>query len=189
MPAVSAMPFSASQRVCLLGAECTGKTWLAQRLAAHFNGLYVAEYLRDWCDRHGYTPQAHQQLAILQAQIYEENKALALMQQAQAAIIFCDSAPLMTAVYSAHYFTDPTLYPAAHIHHRGYALTLLLQPDLPWQADGVQRDGVATQQAVHALLEHELAGYPLVVRIGGAGDARLQSAISAVKSHLATKLH
>ncbi len=107
------------------------------------------------------------------------------MDKAQSAIIFCDTAPLMTAVYSAHYFNDPSLYPAAHAHHYRYALTLLLQPDLPWQADGVQRDGAAAQAAVHALLLRELAAHQPVVGIAGCGEARLQAAINAVTLHAA----
>ncbi len=173
------------RRVCLIGAECTGKTWLAQRLATHFNGLFVPEYLRGWCERHGRTPQAPEQQAVLDGQIFEENRALAHMDKAQGAMIFCDTAPLLTAVYSAHYFNDPSLYPVAHAHHNGYTLTLLLQPDLPWKADGLQRDGVAAQAAVHAALLHDLAAHQPVTGIAGCGEARLQAAINAVISHTA----
>lgn len=37
-------------RVCIVGAESTGKTVLAQNLAKHFNTEWVPEYGRDYTD-------------------------------------------------------------------------------------------------------------------------------------------
>ncbi len=167
--------------VCIIGAECTGKTQLAQQLAAEFGGVVVPEVLRQWCQSQGHTPLAADQAALMQAQIYKENQALALMDQAQVAIIFCDTCPLLTAVYSQHYFADSSLLAPAHAHHQRYALTLWLQPDLPWVADGLQRDGVIAQAAVHSLLAQQLPSHPRVIRISGSGQARLQAARAALK--------
>lgn len=116
----------------------------------------------------------------MQAQVYRENQALALMNQGRAAIILCDTAPLLTAVYSQHYFADSSLLAPAHAHHQRYALTLWLQPDLPWAADGLQRDGLAAQVAVHALLAQHLASQARVSCISGSGPARLQAARTAL---------
>ncbi|APW48448.1 hypothetical protein RA876_13790 [Rhodoferax antarcticus] len=171
---------SAPVLVCIIGAECTGKTVLAQQLAAQFGGVVVPEGLRHWCEEHGRTPLATEQVALMQTQIYKENKALALTENARAAIIFCDTAALLTAVYSQHYFADSSLLGAAQAHHQRYALTLWLQPDLPWVADGLQRDGVAVQAAVHGLLAQQLASQPWVFRISGSGQARLHAARAAL---------
>jgi len=167
-------------RISLIGAECTGKTVLAQQLAAEFGGRVVPEVLRDWCVAHGRTPQKHEQAALMQAQIYMENQAPALMDKGQEAIIFCDTAPLLTAVYSQFYFADSSLLAPANAHHHRYTLTLWLQPDLPWVADGLQRDGQAVQAAVHALLAQQLASHAPVARIVGSGLARLQAARAAL---------
>ncbi len=175
----------APRLICLIGAECTGKTVLAQQLAAVFGGVVVPEVLRDWCITHARTPQAHEQAALLQAQIHQENQAKALINKEQGAMVFCDTAPLLTAVYSLHYFADDSLLAVAHAHHHRYVLTLWLQPDLPWVADGLQRDGLDTQAAVHALLSQQLAGHAPVVRITGNGPARLQAARSALTTAIA----
>ena len=50
--------------VSLLGAECTGKSTLAEALAKHFSAGLVTEYLREWCDAHGRTPQQPEQAHI-----------------------------------------------------------------------------------------------------------------------------
>src|ERR1035437_2749974 len=43
----------AARLICIIGAECTGKTTLARALAEHFDCPWVPEYLRDFCDAHG----------------------------------------------------------------------------------------------------------------------------------------
>jgi nicotinamide riboside kinase len=166
--------------ICVMGAECTGKTSLVHALAAEWGAAVVPEVLRDWCSVQGRTPQAHEQVALMQAQIHMENQAVALVNKRLNAIVFCDTAPLLTAVYSLHYFADDRLLALAHAHHRRYALTLWLQPDLPWVADGLQRDGLAAQAEVHRLLAQHLARQSPVVCITGSGPARRQAAQAAL---------
>ena len=168
-----------------MGAECTGKTSLVGELAAEFGAAVVPEVLRDWCHVQGRTPMAHEQAALMQAQIHQENEALALVNKGRDAIVLCDTAPLLTAVYSLHYFADGSLLEAAHAHHRRYALTLWLQPDLSWVADGWQRDGRAAQTAVHDLLAQQLARQSSVVCVSGSGPARRQVARAALLARVA----
>lgn len=174
-------PPSQPELVCLIGAECTGKTTLAQALAARMDGLWVPEYLRDFTDQHGRTPQQQEQLHIVQQQVLLETQALERARQQQRAWVFCDTAPLLTAVYSECVFGDTSLYPQAQALHARYVLTLLLEPDLPWQADGPQRDGVEMRAKVHTALECVLAQHDWpVVRIAGSQDHRLQATVQAV---------
>ena len=160
--------------ICLIGAECTGKTTLAQALAARMGGLWVPEYLRRFTDLHGRTPERHEQVSILQEQVRMEDAALEAARRRPCALVFCDTAPLLTAVYSDCIFADASLFAQAHGLHARYALTLLLEPDIPWVADGMQRDGMAQRAAVHARIERALDEWHWPhVRIGGAPDARL----------------
>lgn len=168
------------RRVCLIGAECTGKSTLAQQLAAQTDGVVVPEVLRDWCVRFGRTPRSDEQAALMQAQIHAEDQALALIDKGQGAMLFCECGPLQTAVYSQFYFADNSLLAAAHLHQSRYAMTLWLQPDLPWVVDGLQRDGPVVQAAVHRLLGQQLAQHSPVVAVGGVGSARLQAAMFAL---------
>jgi nicotinamide riboside kinase len=171
------------QRICLIGAECTGKSTLAQALAAHFGGLWVPEHLRRFCDLNGRTPRVDEQAAIMRAQFEQEEQVAAQALQTGAAYVFCDSAPLLTAIYSDYHFADSSLFDCAHTLHVRYALTLLLQPDLPWQPDGLQRDGEVVRAAVHARVQHALQVLRAPhIEIEGMGDARLQAAILAVET-------
>ena len=66
--------------------------------------------------------------------------------------LFCDTTPLMTAVYSRIYWgrVPPDLLALEAAHD--YALTLVAAPDLPWVPDGLMRDSDAVRQRVHAQL-------------------------------------
>ena len=83
------------QRIALLGAESTGKSWLAKALAdvIQMRGHAVStidEVLREWCEREGRTPQPHEQMGIALAQ------ARAVEQVTQGWVI-SDTTPIMTA--------------------------------------------------------------------------------------------
>jgi nicotinamide riboside kinase len=167
--------------VCLLGAECTGKTTLTRQLADQYDSLWVGEYLRTFCVEKGRTPTRAEQQHILQTQFLHETQALEQARQQPCNYVFCDTAPLLTAIYSDFVFSDTSLYASARALHARYALTLLLEPDIPWQADGLQRDGAHVRAPVHALIARELSVLPgVTVRIAGAGFLRLNSAQRAL---------
>jgi nicotinamide riboside kinase len=169
--------------ICLIGAECTGKTTLAQALATRMDGLWVPEYLRTFCDEHGRTPRQIEQAHILDMQVRQEDQALVSAEQQHRVYVFCDTAPLLTAIYSDCMFGDHTLYPRAHALHARYALTLHLAPDIPWVADGLQRDGVGQRARVHGLIQRELAVLRVpVVAISGTLSQRLSTAVSATRT-------
>lgn len=156
---------------------------LAQALAAHFDGLWVPEHLRAFCDQQGRTPMMDEQAGIMRAQFEHEEQVAAQARQADRAYVFCDSAPLLTAIYSDHYFSDRSLFDCAQALHARYALTLVLGPDLPWLPDGMQRDGALVRAAVHTRIQRELqAMHVPQIEVAGLGEERLQAAILAVET-------
>ncbi|MBI2748806.1 MAG: ATP-binding protein [Burkholderiales bacterium] len=167
--------------ICLIGAECTGKTTLAQALAAQMGGLWVPEYLREFTAQQGRTPLHAEQAHILHEQLRLQDATLEQARQQRRAWVFCDTAPLLTAIYSDCVFGDASQYPEALVLHSRYAYTLLLEPDIPWVADGLQRDGAAMRATVHARILRCLhdAGLPYTC-IAGDAKQRLQGAMNAI---------
>jgi nicotinamide riboside kinase len=172
--------------LALVGAECTGKTTLAQALAMRIQtetGLtttWVPELLRQWCDREGRTPRVDEQAAIAQAQQARIDAAALTIE-----VVVCDTTPLMTAVYSAFVFGDESLLPWALAMQRRCALSLLTVADLPWIADGIQRDGPKARDAVDQRLRELLIANGLhFATIAGSGEARLESAMDSISSLL-----
>lgn len=163
--------------VALLGAECTGKSTLAEALAARFAAGLVTEYLREWCDTHGRTPQQHEQAHIADEQVRRIEAAAR-----EQALVICDTTPLITALCSEHYFDDPSLTAEALAFQRRCDLTLLCAPDLPWQADGFLRDGPGVRAAFDARLRSALTTAGIAwVDVRGADGERLATAIAALQ--------
>ena len=171
-----------SRVITIVGAESTGKTTLASALAEALRAdghkvVVVSEYLREFCDTHGRTPLVHEQAHIAG----EQTRRIAKASESHD-IVVADTTALMIAVYSDKVFGDRSLYANAEADQRHYALTLLTALDLPWQADGLQRDGPQVREPVTALVRASLAraAVPYSV-IGGSGSARLESALTAVR--------
>jgi NadR type nicotinamide-nucleotide adenylyltransferase len=143
---------SAPGRVAILGAESTGKSTLAEALAGRYGTVWVPEYLREFVDVHGRVPREEDQYGIARTQLERENEAA--LQAAR--FLFCDTAPLMTAVYSRAYWGRVDAQLAALAARHDYALTLVAAPDSPWVADGLQRDSDAVRQKVHRMVVEAL---------------------------------
>ncbi|MBA3596193.1 MAG: ATP-binding protein [Methylibium sp.] len=168
--------------IAILGAESTGKTTLAYALALELRALgtravVVREYLREFCDARGCTPQPHEQAAIAAEQW---RRTLAAAQDGSTVV--ADTTPLMIALYSQFLFADESLRGGALALQRRCTHTLLTGLDLPWQADGLQRDGPQVREPVDALIRGALAeaAIPHSV-IYGSGPARTAAALAAVR--------
>ncbi|WP_291935566.1 ATP-binding protein [Limnohabitans sp.] len=169
--------------VAVVGAESTGKSWLTQAMAgvlrARGQAVHtVDEVLRQWCDRAGRTPQRHEQMAIAQQQAVA---AHTLAQQAPDTWLLSDTTPLMTAIYSHLLFEDESLYPMALAHQALYDITLVTGLDLPWVADGLQRDGPQVRGPVDTLVRQALERSGMAYRVVyGQGPRRLNNALMAL---------
>ncbi len=173
---------TAPRLIALLGAECTGKTTLAEALARATGGLWVPEYLREFCEAHGRTPRREEQALIAETQHLHALAAREQARQEGRPWVFCDTTAWMTSIYSQYVFGDKSLHVRARTLQSAYALTLYCQPDLPWQPDGIQRDGPQTRAAVDRLLQRSFSETSLaVVPIAGSADERLERALAALK--------
>jgi nicotinamide riboside kinase len=170
-------------RVAVLGAESTGKSWLTQALAgvlrARGQAVHtVDEVLRQWCERAGRTPQRHEQMAIAEQQAQAAHPP---DQPAPDTWLLSDTTPLMTAVYSHLLFDDESLYPMALAHQALYDITLVTGLDLPWVADGLQRDGPQVRGPVDTLVRQALDRSGMAYRVVyGQGPRRLNNALLAL---------
>jgi len=174
--------------VTLLGAESTGKTTLAGEIGAALaarglDAAVVGEALREFCDANARTPRRDEQAAIATAQSERIDAAAARHE-----IVVADTSAVMIAVYSDLLFADAGLYASALAAQRRCDLTLVTAPDLPWQADGLQRDGPHVRAPVDALLRSALTGAGIAfTTIAGVGSERVAAALGAIDAALATR--
>jgi NadR type nicotinamide-nucleotide adenylyltransferase len=127
----AAMPPS-PKRIAIFGPESTGKTMLAEKLAAHFKAPLVPEYAREFWDRHGVI--ALEDMApIAREQWRREDDAAARADQ----LIVCDTDALTTMLWSdLLYGTCPEeVRRGAEKRAKDYALYLLLDIDVAFAPD------------------------------------------------------
>jgi HTH-type transcriptional regulator, transcriptional repressor of NAD biosynthesis genes len=117
------------KKVCLYGAESTGKTTLCRLLAEHYNTVFVPEMARvilgdRLCVAEDFPAIAYAQFAEVARQTLYANK-----------VLICDTDLLVTKVYEEHYFkkihTEVT--DLQQLEH--YDLYLVCDTDIPWIAD------------------------------------------------------
>jgi nicotinamide riboside kinase len=170
-------------KIALLGAESTGKTRLADELAAHLcnqgkRAEAVPELLRDWCTREGREPRPEEQLPIAR-----EQEARTDLAWTRADIVIADTTALMVAIYAGMLFEDGELHRFALERQRRYDITLLCAIDLPWAADGLQRIGPEVRESVDAQVRDALQRARIPYRVVyGSGDERLLNALAAIDS-------
>ena len=138
-------------RVCVLGGESSGKTTLAQALAAHFDTGWVAEYGRELWESQDGILHYDDLLKIGTEQLRREAAAAAQARR----WLFCDTSPMTTYFYCVEMFGRAEQELAQLAEHR-YDLVLLCAPDFPFIQDGTRRDGDFRARQ-HAWYRDELA--------------------------------
>jgi nicotinamide riboside kinase len=174
--------------VALLGAESTGKTTLAHEIGDTLATRGVAvevvgEALREFCDANARTPRRDEQAPLAAAQT-ERIEAAA----SRADVVVADTTALMIAVYSDLVFGDTSLYDTALAAQRRVDLTRVTALDVPWRADGQQRDGPHVRAPVDARVHAALAGAGIAfATVSGLGERRLASALATIDAALAAR--
>lgn len=168
-------------KVVLFGPESTGKTTLAQELAAHYNTVWVPEYMREYLMEKWNTKneliEKSDLLPIAKGQIELEDK----LKKKANEILICDTNLTEIKVYSQHYYDGfvPDLI-KNEATKRKYDIYLLTYIDVPWEKD-ILRDRPDRREEMFALFEAELQKQKLNYRIlKGNRQKRLADAVSII---------
>ena len=164
--------------ICLHGPESTGKSTVGPRLAAHFQGRYVAEFGRTYCEAHGTDLTMADLVAIAVGHDAETRAAVA---QGRLPVIL-DTDPLMTAVWADMLFGHRDPWFDRWI---GTAdLYLLFDIDLPWIDDGTRMfGGEAARRRFFELSQRELEQRGVRwAPVGGEGPQRYLNALAAIEA-------
>lgn len=171
------------RRVCLLGAESTGKTTLAAALAEHFHTVWVPEYAREYLSGNGNVVTPADMLCIAQGQAASEER---LARQANRVLIL-DTNLLTTYVWHEHYFGEVPAEIGDLAAARPADLYFVTGLDVPWVADGL-RDSPGQREAFHRRFCEELSrrGLPYTM-VSGPHEQRLKQAVDEVEALLALR--
>lgn len=179
-----AAPAPRPRVVVLTGAESTGKTTLAARLAVRYAVPWGAEFVRGYAEAKGAPLDASDVEPIARGQIALEDDVVAAGVAARSPLVVLDTDVLSTAVYARHYYGDCPPWIERAVRERRPALYLLCHPDVPWVPDP-QRDGPLARAVIHELFVGELTDVGArVVDLRGGWEERERLAVSAVDALL-----
>jgi len=122
-------------RVVLFGAESTGKSTLAERLAVVFNAPWSREYVREYWDAHDGVITADSLDAIARGQVAGEDAAAARTEALGARVVFHDTDLLTCTIWDDLLFPGacpPWARVEAKMRARATDLYLFCDTDLSW---------------------------------------------------------
>lgn len=178
------------KRVVVIGAESTGKTTLARRLAEHFDTVWVAEFGREHWERKvaGLTMtdpppswSSDEFVEIATEQQRRENAAARVANR----VLFCDTNAFATGTWNERYHSRRDIRVDAIGARDKADLYLLTAPDVAFVQDGF-RDGEHIREWMDRRFADQLAqGAVPVVRLEGDYERRFNAAVDAVERLLA----
>ena len=165
-------------RACFHGAESTGKSVLAAKLAEELGIPWVPEYGRQYCEQRG----TDLTMADLRAIAAGQDAAMRGACASAPRLVLLDTDPLMTAAWAEMLFGE---VPPELMEYEKAERYLLFAPDVPWQADGTRFFGSADErvrfaQIAEAMLVRANVAYE---RIAGDWSER-ERAVRAVLAQL-----
>ena len=146
------------KKIVIIGPESTGKSTLCQKLADHYNTLWVPEYAREYLENHGpeYSYDDLYDIAVGQLEL-EDEAANKLENSDRAATthhlplpihhspfttpyspLFIDTDMYVMKVWSEFVFNKCNNWILNRIAERKYDLYLLCDVDLPWVKDDLR---------------------------------------------------
>ena len=166
-------------RVCFHGAESTGKTMLAKKLAQEFGCPLAPEYGRTYAE----TIDTNFRLADLTAIAARQNRLMREACSGDPRLVLLDTDPLMTAAWAEMLFGYA---PDVLFGYDKAELYLLFEPDVPFVEDGTRFFGAEADRARFAALAEDklLRAGVAFKRIAGRWEKREERARTAIATAL-----
>jgi NadR type nicotinamide-nucleotide adenylyltransferase len=170
-------------RVCLLGAESTGKSTLAHALAERFETVWNPEYGRPYTHI-GRPPDAPwtswEFTHIARMHCWYEDFLATLAHR----VLFSDTDAFTTAVFHELYLGVPATA-FDELVRRPYDLLVVCGLDVPWRHDGIREFEERRRWMHERYLDHARASGGRWLLVEGSAKRRLDTAADAVEELLA----
>lgn len=165
------------KRIAIVGAESTGKTTLAQKLAERFKTSWTPEFARAYLDEKGSDCAIEDIDLIAKGQLRTEEERVREANK----ILFCDTDLMTTSIWSEYLFGECPAWIEEESRKQKYDLTLLMNIDIPWVEDW-QRPAPHLRQHFFDWFEGELKKRERnYVLVSGDYEARFNQACREVE--------
>jgi NadR type nicotinamide-nucleotide adenylyltransferase len=182
------------KKIVVVGPESTGKSILCEKLAAHYNTIWVKEYAREYLLKNGtdYTFEnlldvAKGQLGLEEEGIKEASGKWSLVNGKETHYpLFIDTDMYVMKVWCEFVFGKCHNWILNQIVERKYDLYLLANIDAPWVKDELREyPDLATREKLYHQYKDIMVNQNVPwVDISGSYEERLRKAIAAVDTVL-----
>lgn len=168
-------------KIGIVGAESTGKTWLCENLARHYDTVWVPEYAREYfndSDIYNYTLSDLEQIAIVQLEMEEAGLLKA------NGFLFCDTTLITLKIWAQLEFSTVPPVIKNNLPGNAYDYYLITNNDVPWQKDE-QRQNKFSRDLLLELNVNEVkkSNTPFYL-VEGSNNTRLANAINCLNKLL-----
>lgn len=167
----------------IIGPESTGKTSLCQALAEYFDGVWIAEYAREYIEnlnRH-YTYEDVIHIAKKQIEI-EENFST------DKKFVFIDTDVIITKIWLQHVYKKYPIWIDDFLKRAYRKAYLLTYHDLPWEFDPI-RENPYLREYLFNLYENEVKALNAkYFVIKDKNEQRLKNAINYINQNIVLNL-
>lgn len=184
---------SAIKKIVVIGPESTGKSTLCEKLAQHYNTVWVKEYAREYLLTNGTNYTFENLFDVAKGQILEEELTVERWRLAAAVStgerptvnhqpIFIDTDMYVMKIWCEFVFGKCHQWILNEIVNRKYDLYLLCNIDAPWVKDELREypDYETREKLYHHYKDAMINQNTPWVDISGDYEERLQKAINAV---------
>jgi NadR type nicotinamide-nucleotide adenylyltransferase len=182
------------KKIVVVGPESTGKSTLCEKLAAHYNSIWVREYAREYLLANGTDYTFENLLDVAKGQLAGEEQGLdevnRLFVNASSEMalpsnpspLFIDTDMYVMKVWCEFVFDKIHPWILNKVVERKYDLYLLCNVDAPWVKDELREypDLVIREKLYHHYRDIMINQHVPWVDICGNYDERLQKAITAI---------
>lgn len=170
--------------ICVAGAESTGKSWLAAKIAVHFSVTPVTEYARAYCAAHGNDLSMAQLVHVGEVQDSNIRNMVRETRHHGGEWVVADTDAIVTSVWAQ--MGDAAVDPWFGGGLFECDLYLITDNDLPWVDDGVRiQTAQSERDRFRATLIAEIERRGLRwAAVGGHGEARLTNALAEIEAAL-----
>lgn len=169
------------KRICVLGAESTGTTTLANALAQYYKTIWVPEYGRDYSIEKLKRSDANEWktsefVVIANEQLRQEDEAAKCANK----VLICDTDAFATSIWHYRYMNCRSKDVEEIASKRKYDLYILTDADIPFVQDGT-RDGEHIRLWMHNFFKDELTrlGKKYII-VSGGHENRMNASVKEI---------